>query len=190
MPSLIQRPPTGAAHSEHLAPLGVSQQPWLGSPLPPSLSPAPALPTQAAPGFSPPRPSGLCWQAPVTRCPLCVLGGGGAPALLLAAESQLPAGLWGQRVAGDRPGGMEPKTLEMASGNPYLALVGKLRLREGKGLPHAFLEGDSQTRLPSCGLRDTGLSCGHHSVLLPPRMAWVCVCPVCTQVHTSVRGCS
>lgn len=60
--------------------------------------------------------------------------------LLLAAESRLPAGLWGQRVAGDPPGGMEPKTLEMASGNPCLALVGKPRLSEERGLPHAFLE--------------------------------------------------
>lgn len=67
-------------------------------------------------------------------------GGGGreTPARLLAAESQLPARLWGQRVTGDWPGSMEPKTLEITSGNPFLKPVGKLRLRDRKGLPHAF----------------------------------------------------
>ena len=86
----------------------------LGSP------PAPVLLTQApswpltAPALSalPSR-----WQAAVTRCPLCVLGGGGGSLQLLAAESQLPARLWGQRVTGDWPGGREPKTLEVTSGS-------------------------------------------------------------------------
>ena len=60
--------------------------------------------------------------------------GEGAPTGLFAAESQLPARLWGQRVAGDWPGGTEPKTLEMTSGNPFLALMGKPRLREGRAV--------------------------------------------------------
>lgn len=70
--------------------------------------------------------------------------GEGAPVPLLA-ESQLPARLWGQRVAGDWPGGTEPKTLEMTSGNPLLALMGKSRLREGMGWPHASLGANIKT---------------------------------------------
>lgn len=117
---------------------------------------------------------------------MCVLGGGGAPARLLAAESLLPAGPWGQRVAGDRPGGMEPKTLEMASGNPCLVLVGKPRPSEGKVPPHAFLEQTSR-RAPSLVVcRHAGLSCGPHGVLLPSRVVWVCLCP-CVYAHTFTR---
>lgn len=147
-----------------------------------------------------PALSSLCWQAMVTRCPLCVLGGGGAPVLLLAAESQLPAGLWGQRVAGDWPGGMEPKTLEVTLYNPYLALVGKLRLSEGKELLHAFLEQTSGQDTPFMVCRHADLSFSHHGVLLPSRIAWVCLClcvsathpPVCLRVdaleHSSMQG--
>ena len=65
-------------------------------------------------------------------------GGGRGSLQRLAAESQLPARLWGQRVAGDWPGGREPKTLAVTSGNAYLALMGKPR-PGGVGWPHAFL---------------------------------------------------
>ena len=85
-----------------------------------ALPPAPVLLTQAPSWpLTSPALSALPsrWQAAVTRCPLCVLGGGGGSLQLLAAESQLPAGLWGQRVTGDWPGGREPKTLEVTSGN-------------------------------------------------------------------------
>lgn len=71
--------------------------------------------------------------------PFVCRAGEGVPLLLLAAELQLPEGLWGQRVAGDWPGSTEPKTLEMTSGNPFLAPVEELRLRDGKELPHALL---------------------------------------------------
>lgn len=74
--------------------------------------------------------------------------GEGASVLLLAAESQLPDRLWGQRVAGDWPGNTEPKTLEITSGNTFLVLVGKLRLRDWKRLPHAFLGITIKTRHP------------------------------------------
>lgn len=155
-------------------------------------SPAPALPTQAAPGVSPPQPSRLCWQALVTRCPLCGLGGGGAPVLLLAAESQLPAGLWGQRVAGDRPGGMEPKTLEMASGNPCLALVGKLRLSEGKGCLMLSWGQTSGQDTSLVGLQAHGLVMwSSQCPAFPQNGLGVCL-SLCahTQVHMRVSGCS
>jgi hypothetical protein len=68
--------------------------------------------------------------------------------LLLSHSSQL----WGQGVAGDWPGGTEPKTLEMTLNNPFLAWVGKQRLRDGKGLSHAFLEIHIKRSHPVCSL--------------------------------------
>lgn len=170
-------PPTRGCPLGAPGPLGVRRQP---RPRPVHSS------TQAALGPSPPQPCRLCWQAPVTRCPLCVLGGGGAPARLLAAESLLPAGPWGQRVAGDQPGGMEPKTLEMASGNPCLVLVGKPRPSEGKGPPHAFLEQTS--RRPPL-LWSAGTQACHVVLTVssfPPEWSG-CVCvPVCMHTRSHV----
>lgn len=66
-------------------------------------------------------PSPLRPALPLAGCgnkmPFVCAGRGGGSLQLLAAESQLPAGLWGQRVTGDWPGGREPKTLEVTSGN-------------------------------------------------------------------------
>lgn len=59
--------------------------------------------------------------------PFVCVGKGGSGQLLCCflLLSHSSCQLWGQRVAGDWPGGKEPKTLEMTSDNPFLKHWGK-----------------------------------------------------------------
>lgn len=163
--------------------------------------PSLALPRPADTGCSWPLPSQpsppCCWQVAVTRCPLCVLGkgagGGGGRFLqgfLLLSHSCLP-GSGDRRVAGDWPGNMEPKTLEMTSGNPFLKLVGKTRLRDRKGLPHAILGTNVTMRHPLWQSVGAQARCVILlGISLFPRIGQVCLCHVHVHTHSCVSSCS